>query len=138
MNFSNAFLTFFYQKTAEKPTLFPFPLEMHLLLVFVGAAFFSYRFYIQKRPNQILMAIAMIISLAIWLSESKALYYSLGAIELVLLAACFVTSLIFKAPEAEDNDENEKSDDEEKTEDEDENSGNDAAAEEETAETEED
>lgn len=138
MNFSNAFLTLFHQSMTEKPTLFPFPFEMHLLFVCVGVVFFIYRFYVQKRPNQILMAVAIFISLAIWLSESKALYYSLGAIELVLLAACFVTSLIFKAPAAEDNDDDEKSDDEEKSDGENENGGNDEAAEKAAAENEED
>lgn len=98
MNLSNAFLTLL-QQTSEKPTLFPFPIGMHFILVIFGAAFFAYRFAVQKRPNQLIMAFAMIVSLAIWLSESKVLYYSIGVIELVLLVACFVTSLIFKAPE---------------------------------------
>lgn len=101
MDFSNAVLTFFQQNAVEKPSLFPFPFGMHLALVCIGTAFFIYRFCVRKRPNQILMASAMIVSLAIWLSESRVLYYSIGAIELVLLIACFVTSLIFKAPDAE-------------------------------------
>lgn len=98
MDFTNAFLTLL-QQPPEKPTLFPFPISMHFILVIFGAAFFAYRFSVQKRPNQLIMAFAMIVSLAIWLSESKVLYYSIGVIELVLLIASFVTSLIFKAPE---------------------------------------
>lgn len=99
MNFSNVFLTLLQQTSAEKPSLFPFPFSMHLTLVCLGVAFFAYRFAVQKRPNQLLMAIAMLVSMAIWLSESRVLYYAVGAIELVLLIACFVTSLIFNPAE---------------------------------------
>ena len=84
MNFSDAFLTLLQQTTVEKPSLFPFPFPMHLTLVCLGAAFFVYRYTVQKRPNQMLMAIAMIISLAVWLSESRVLYYAVGVMELVL------------------------------------------------------
>lgn len=112
MNFSNAFLTLLQQQSTEKPTLFPFPLSMHFILVIFGTVFLAYRFSVQKRPSQLILASAMIISLAIWLSESKVLYYSIGVIELVLLIASFVTSLIFKAPEYDEAAVNEESDEE--------------------------
>ncbi len=116
MNFSDAFLTLLQQTTVEKPSLFPFPFPMHLTLVCLGAAFFVYRYTVQKRPNQMLMAIAMIVSLAVWLSESRVLYYAVGVMELVLLVSCFVTSLIFKPVDESDTaDSDEKTDSEEKT-----------------------
>lgn len=108
MNFSDAFLMLLQQTSVEKPSLFPFPFSMHLALVCIGAAFFVYRYTVQKRPNQMLMAIAMIASMAVWLSESRVLYYVVGVMELVLLVSCFVTSLIFKPvdeSEAESSDE---------------------------------
>lgn len=115
MNFSDAFLMFLQQTTVEKPSLFPFPFSMHLALVCFGAAFFVYRYAVQKRPNQLLMAIAMLVSLAVWLSDSRALYYGVGVTELVLLVSCFVTSLIFKpVDEADEAASDEKNDSEEK------------------------
>lgn len=112
MNFSNAFLTLLQQQSTEKPTLFPFPISMHFILVIFGTVFLAYRFSVQKRPSQLILASAMIISLAIWLSESKVLYYSIGVIELILLIACFVTSLIFKAPEYDEAAVNEEAEEE--------------------------
>lgn len=131
MNFSNAFLTLLQQQSTEKPTLFPFPLSMHFILVIFGTVFLAYRFSVQKRPSQLILASAMIISLAIWLSESKVLYYSIGVIELVLLIACFVTSLIFKAPEYDEAAVNEESEEEAAEEEEAEAEASDAEEEEE-------
>lgn len=108
MNYLNIFaLT--QQAGVENPSLFPFPFKMHLIFACIGAIFFAYRFFTQKRPYQLIMAIAIPASLIIWLSESRTLFYGLGIAEAVLILAAAVTSIIFKAPaESEDDEESEE------------------------------
>ncbi len=107
------------QAEVENPSLFPFPFKMHLIFACIGAIFFAYRFFTQKRPCQLIMAIAIPASLLIWLSESRTLFYGLGIAEAVLILAAAVTSVIFKAPveseEDEESEEAEESDDKEES-----------------------
>lgn len=96
------FLDFFVmtqQSEIEKPTLFPFPFNMHLVFACIGAIFFAYRFFTQRRPFQLIMAVAIPLSLIIWISESKTVFYGLGIIEALLILAAVITSFIFKVPE---------------------------------------
>lgn len=104
MNLSDLFVTM--EKLAETtdPGLFPFPYGVHLMFSLCALVFFAYRFYTQKRPFQLIMAIAIPFSLTLWLSDNKTLFYSVGIIELVLVLAAVVTSFIFKAPSAENGD----------------------------------
>lgn len=96
----NLFQTFLLTQQAgiENPSLFPFPFKMHLIFGIFGAVFFAYRFFTQKRPFQLIMAVAIPLSLIVWLSESKTLFYGLGIVEAILILAAVVTSFIFKAP----------------------------------------
>ncbi len=88
----------------EKPNLFPFPFNMHLIFSALALVFFIYRFITQKKPFQLILAAAIPLSLTVWISDSGSWFYILGLIELILLAAAFISSFIFKkkAP-AEDN-----------------------------------
>lgn len=90
------------QAGIENPSLFPFPFHMHLIFACIGAIFFAYRFYTQKRPFQIIMAVAIPLSLLVWISESRALFYGIGIAEAVLIIAAAVASLIFKTPQEND------------------------------------
>ena len=83
---------------ANQPSLFPFPLGLHMAFVSIATIFFIYRFYSSKRPYQAILAVAIFISLGFWISENKALYYAIGAIQLVLLIAALVSSFVWKAP----------------------------------------
>lgn len=104
MDINNKIFTLTQQADAEKPSLFPFPFSFHLVFVCICVLFFAYRFTAQKRPYQAIMSVAVLASMAIWLSESKSLYYAIGILELVLILAAFVTALIFKAPQTDDDD----------------------------------
>lgn len=86
------------QAGIENPTLFPFPFRMHLIFACIGAVFFAYRFFTQKRPFQLIMAVAIPLSLLVWISESKTVFYGVGIAEAVLIIAAAVLSLIFRAP----------------------------------------
>ncbi len=80
----------------EKPNLFPFPFNMHLIFSALALVFFIYRFTTQKKPFQLILAIAIPLSLTVWISENRTWFYILGLIELILLVIAFITSLIFK------------------------------------------
>lgn len=81
----------------ENPSFFPFPFPLHLTFAVIATVFLIFRFITNKKPYQLIMAIAIAISLALWIpSVSRTLYYTVGLIELILVAAAFVTSLIFK------------------------------------------
>lgn len=98
MNFPDTF-TILAQISDEVPTVFPFPFHMHLILCVISIFFFGYRFAVQKRPYQLIFAIAVPLSLSIWLSNNRTFFYILGLVELILVAAAFVLSIAVKPKE---------------------------------------
>ncbi|MBQ1340683.1 MAG: hypothetical protein IIY35_08675 [Ruminococcus sp.] len=133
MNFNDTIFTLTQQADAEKPSLFPFPFTLHLIFVCISVLFFAYRYIAQKRPYQAIMSVAVLTSMAIWLSDSRKLYYGIGIIELSLIVVALITAIIFKAPpvtddeEASDEDDDDDDDDSDEGDDdsEDDESGND-------------
>lgn len=99
MNFPETF-TMLAQISDEVPTVFPFPFHMHLILSVISIFFFGYRFAVKKRPYQLIFAIAVPLSMAIWISNNRTFFYILGLIELILIAAALVLSIAVK-PQAE-------------------------------------
>ncbi len=102
MDLINNLVTISQQNDAERPSLFPFPFSMHFVFVCISVLFFIYRFSVQKRPYQIIMASAILVSMGVWISDNRKLYYAIGAIELVLIISAIVSSFIFKAKPAEE------------------------------------
>lgn len=94
--FSIEMFSLIASQEVEKPNLFPFPFNMHLIFSALALVFFIYRFITQKKPFQLILAIAIPLSMTIWISENRTWFYTLGLIELILLVIAFVTSLIFK------------------------------------------
>lgn len=81
----------------ENPSFFPFPFPLHLIFAIIATAFLVFRFVTNKKPFQLIMAIAIPVSLILWIpTASKTLYYTVGLIELILIIVAFVTSLIFR------------------------------------------
>ncbi len=105
MNFNDTIFTLTQQADAEKPSLFPFPFTLHLIFVCISVLFFAYRYIAQKRPYQAIMSVAVLTSMAIWLSDSRKLYYGIGIIELSLIVIALITAIIFKAPPVTDDEE---------------------------------
>ena len=105
MNFNDTIFTLTQQADAEKPSLFPFPFTLHLIFVCISVLFFAYRYIAQKRPYQAIMSVAVLTSMAIWLSDSRKLYYGIGIIELSLIVIALITAIIFKAPPVNDDEE---------------------------------
>ncbi|HOR21856.1 MAG TPA: hypothetical protein PLY43_03955, partial [Ruminococcus sp.] len=82
----------FMAQEVEQPGLFPFPFGMHIVFAIIALIFFAYRFKTDKRPYQLIMAIAIPFSLLLWLSDSRSLYYFVGLSEGILLLAALITS----------------------------------------------
>lgn len=80
----------------ENPSLFPFPAPLHIGFVIIAVIFFLFRFFTDKRPFQLIMAIAVPISLLLRLELSRQGFYIVGAIELLLLIVAAITSIAFK------------------------------------------
>lgn len=80
----------------ENGNLFPFPFSLHLIFCIVGLIFFIYRFATDKKPFQLIMAVAIPFSLTLWISSSRTWFYIVGAIELVLILAAFAASIVFR------------------------------------------
>jgi hypothetical protein len=80
----------------ENPNLFPFPFTMHITFAVIGLLFFIYRFITDKKPYQLIFAFAIPFSLTLWLSDSRAWFYTLGAVETVLILGALVTTFIFR------------------------------------------
>ena len=111
MDLNNYLVTLSQTADAERPSLFPFPFSLHLIFVIVCVVFFAFRFTTQKKPFQLLMCIAAVVSMGLWLSDSRAVYYSVGAMEAVLIIGSFITSLIFRDKPEDKNKDNKKDND---------------------------
>ena len=95
MNFTDLYIM---AQEVEQPGLFPFPFGLHIIFTIVAVIFMIFRFVKEKKPYQLIMAIAFPISLIICTSENKTLFYTIGIIEAVLMLAAFVSSILFKKP----------------------------------------
>ncbi|MDD7515419.1 hypothetical protein [Ruminococcus flavefaciens] len=102
MNFTNMLTALAQISDVENPTIFPFPFPMHLALAIISVIFFGYRFAVQKKPFQLIFAIAVPLSLLVWLGNNKTLFYGLGIAELILIAAAIFTSIFIKPKAAEE------------------------------------
>ncbi len=102
MNLTNMLTSLAQISDTENPTIFPFPFELHLALAVISLIFFSYRFAVQKKPFQLIFAVAVPLSLLLWVSNNKTLFYTIGIIELILLLIAFFTSIFVKPKTAEE------------------------------------
>jgi hypothetical protein len=87
---------------AEHPSIFPFGFTMHISLVIISVIFFAYRFAVQKKPFQLIFAIAPPISLLLWVSENKTLFYTVGLIEFILIFAALISTFVCKPKKTEE------------------------------------
>ena len=101
MNLTNMFTCLAQISDAENPTIFPFPFSMHLALAVISIIFFSYRFAVQKKPFQLIFAIAAPISLLLLFSRNKTIFYAVGLIEFILILAAFISTFICRPKKAE-------------------------------------
>ena len=96
MLFSNTSLTLAQNTEVMQPTLFPFPFEAHLVFAILALVFFVFQFAREKKPYQMIMAIAVPFSLILSISDNRTLFYIVGIVEAILLLAALITSFIFK------------------------------------------
>lgn len=89
----------------ENPNLFPFPFKLHIAFSLAAFIFFIIRYYLEKKPYQLIIGISIPFSMTLWLSESRVWFYTVGAIEAILLASAFISNLIYNKnhPEADEN-----------------------------------
>lgn len=95
--FNTDLLVTLSQAEVENTNLFPFPFGMHITFAVISLFFFVYRFFTDKKPYQIIFAFAVPLSLTLWASESRKWFYIIGAVELVLLLAAFISTFFFKS-----------------------------------------
>ncbi len=99
--FNPDFFTLLDVTRVENPNLFPFPFELHIGFAIVAFVFFMIRYFYDKRPFQLIFALAIPFSLTLWLSENKVWFYTVGAIELLLIIVAIVSDMIYKAKHPE-------------------------------------
>lgn len=83
----------------ETPNLFPFPPSLHIGFSIAAFIFFAFRFLTNKKPYQLIMALAVPFSLTLWLSANRKWFYFIGFIEVVLLLAAWISSFFTKDKE---------------------------------------
>lgn len=101
--FNPDFLSTISASEIENANLFPFPFSLHLIFCAVALIFFGWRFSEQKKPFQIIFAIAIPLSLTIWLSDSRNWFYIVGLVELLMILGALVSCFIFKGKKPEEN-----------------------------------
>ncbi|WP_028516936.1 hypothetical protein [Ruminococcus flavefaciens] len=101
MNLTNMLTCLAKISDVNNPIIFPFPFKLHISLAVISLIFFSYRFAVQKKPYQLVFAVAAPISLLLWISNNRTLFYTVGAIELILFLIAIFTTIFSKPNEAE-------------------------------------
>lgn len=96
MNTFNYISAMAQTSSSDNTNLFPFPFHVHLIFSIICVLFFLGIYGKQKKPYQCIMAFAVPLSLVIWLSEDKKVFYGVGIVELVLLAAAFIITIAGK------------------------------------------
>lgn len=76
--------------------LFPFPFKFHLIFSILAFVFFVFMFIRERKVYQAILGIAIPFSLCLWISESRTLFQIVGLIELVLIIAALISSIISK------------------------------------------
>lgn len=99
--FNFDFLTTMELTEVDNPSLFPFPAPLHIGFVIVAVIFFVFRYFTNDKPFQLIMAIAVPLSLVLRLDLSRQGFYIVGAVELLLLIAAAVTSVVFKGKDTD-------------------------------------
>lgn len=78
----------------NKTTLFPFPFNLHVIFCALALVFFIIMYSRRKRPYQIVFAIAIPLTLAIWISNNKGFFYAVGIVEVALIILAAVLTII--------------------------------------------
>ena len=73
--------------------VFPLPFNIHLIFVILAVLLFAVQYYRCRRTYQLLIMIAIPATLLLYINESTAWHYTVGAVEAVLLAAAIATSV---------------------------------------------
>ena len=95
MNISDFIVTMSQNSELNTTSLFPFPFKVHLIFSLLALVFFIIMFSREKKPHQLIMGIAIQVSLAIWLSDGKTLFYVIGIAEVVFILAALISSIIY-------------------------------------------
>lgn len=96
MNISQIITLAAFSNEIEQPGLFPFPFKLHLAFCIISLLFFFYQFFKERKYYQLIMGVAIPFSLVIWISNGRTLFYGVGIIEAVFLAAAFAASIFDK------------------------------------------
>ncbi|MBR5373000.1 MAG: hypothetical protein IK130_12400 [Oscillospiraceae bacterium] len=73
---------------------FTLSFNQHLVFALIAGIFFLLQFIRTRRYYQLIMAGAIFASLLIYLSDSRALFYGVGVLELILLIAALIVSIV--------------------------------------------
>lgn len=99
MNFTENLITL---TQAQETSLFPFPFSTHIIFSCIAIAFLIFQFVREKKPYQLIISVGVALSLAIWISDNRTLFYAIGIAEALLLVSAFVTAVVFKHKELEE------------------------------------
>lgn len=76
--------------------IFPLPFSTHLIFVAIAFVFFLIQFVRTKYKYQLIMAIAVALTMLIYVKDSKMWFYSIGILEFGLLIIAFVAAIAEK------------------------------------------
>lgn len=82
--------------TAEHQQLFPFPFWVHITFCCLAVIVLAVQYKRLKKPYLAVFLAAIPISLLIWLTENKFFFKIIGFLELALMIAAMILSIVFK------------------------------------------
>lgn len=68
-------------------SVFPLTFQSHIVFCIVAVAFFIFQYIRLKAPYQLMTVFAILATLALYINDSKIVFYSVGIFELVMIIA---------------------------------------------------
>jgi predicted membrane protein len=81
-------------------SVFPLTFQSHIVFCIVAVAFFIFQYIRLKAPYQLMTVFAILATLALYINDSKIVFYSVGIFELVMIIAIAVSMSVTRKKQA--------------------------------------
>ena len=82
-------------------SVFPLTFQSHIVFCIIAVAFFIFQYIRLKAPYQLMTVFAVLATLALYINDSKIVFYGVGIFELVMIIAITISMSITRKKQAQ-------------------------------------
>lgn len=83
-------------------SVFPLTFQSHIVFCIIAVAFFIFQYIRLKAPYQLMTVFAILATLALYINDSKIVFYGVGIFELVMIIAIAVSMSVTRKKQAKE------------------------------------